>query len=647
MRRSGSRFANLECTGSTHSGAVFPRYHGRCDLVPRRFRALAEPPDLETDPSAEFATTQRSFAPLVAELAAAAAEAAPELHTQDIITQTLHGFLTRLSHELRTPMNGVCGMAALLMKSDLSGEQREYADGVRESADVALGVLEHFLEVTEPTASRANQTVQPFDLLEAVEEVAWLLGPRAYAKGVDFIVRYAPGTPRRVVGDPHRTRMLVRNLASNAVRFTRDGHVLVSVGTAGEGGCPSESHPNGAPSGGRRDPSAVDAAQPAVAELVLEFSDTGIGMDSATLERLVGQDCANSEPACGYGGPELGLSLARRIICQMDGRVTAEARPNIGSKLRVTLSVPLDGDGDPMSERAPPQLTGAKVLVATPARMSRRVLGEQIRSWGATCVCCNTAGAALEALGDAYEAKAPVSVALIDEALPGMSGLRLRQRFLTDEKLAQTAPVLLVSSISDDTQAGGTDGGSPVFVAQIAKPVRPSHLASILASAQITHARRRGTPVATLGTAQEVSSMTRVLVVEDDKLSRRVVKAMLQRLGCSVTLASNGVEAVVIGSQTLFDLVLMDCRMPGMDGFEATANLRALRSAKELPIVALTAYALPADRAQCLAAGMNDYLSKPFKLDELSAIIQRWTRQPGQPDPGDTDAAPRPTKPRD
>ena len=516
--------------------------------------------------------------------------------TEQTAERRQRALITRLGHEIRTPLNGVVGMAALIARTDLSDEQIDYVDAIRRSAGAVVEVLEKVLGVTELDERRPSESA--FDLLELIEDVAVHHAPPSASSGVDFVLCYPPGTPRRVVADRDRVREILVNLVENAVKFTSDGHVILRADT----------------------PKARIDGEPARFAITIE--DTGVGMDESTLRGIAEVDSPDGSrrPMPDRG---LGLALTRRYVKKLGGRIDVASQ--VGAGTRITVRLPLAVMPQPeidASIDAARRLRGARVLIASPGRALRRTLHHQLAFWGADCVVCGTAGAALDLLRQGHDAGRPYRLVLVDELLPGQAGLRLNAKFRTETGLLDIAPVLITATVRGGA-AAGDERRRAAYVAQLAKPVRPSHVIGVLASALGARSR----PVAIRRTDGMGASRPQILLVEDDAMSRRVVSAYLERLECDVEVVEDGEKAIEKGARGGFDLVLMDCQLPGVDGYEATARLRWSFSPEELPIVALTAFALPGDREKCIEAGMNDYLAKPFTIAELETVLDRWTRR--------------------
>jgi len=523
-----------------------------------------------------------------------------KLRKSEAVMRSKDEFLANMSHEIRTPMNGVMGMAELLSGTDLDKRQRRFVDSMRAAAETMMQIINDILDDSKIEAGKMDLVLEPFEVRELVEQAARLYAGRAERKKLEMICRIEPTVPSVVMGDLLRIRQVLGNLLSNAVKYTESGEVELRVG--------------------------VDDLRDGQCRLHFSIRDTGPGIAEPD-QSGVFQAFAQLGGTSRLGGTGLGLSIATRLVKLMGGE-KIDLRSEVGRGSTFSFVLPFEvREAAPLPNAASDEFSGLRVLVVDDNSTSLLLLDEMMSNWSAEVTPLNRATAAIERMREAATRDRAFDVVLLDHGLPDATTEQMLRTIRLEPALAQTYVVLLSALGFDPTFEGGRAIAPD---ASIGKPVRQMQLRTALAASRQPRTEAAAPPPPPKSEPSPEPRRTaslglRVLVADDNAINREVAVAMLEVLGCTPVLADDGRAAVAAAQRERFDVILMDCQMPGMDGYAATAAIRGderRRGVAATPIVALTANVLARDRDRCLAAGMNAFLSKPFQATQLAELLE-------------------------
>lgn len=521
-------------------------------------------------------------------------------------------FLATMSHEIRTPMNGVIGMTELLLDTSLTKRQKSYATTVINSADSLLTIINDILDFSKIESGKMELDPIPFDLMQVIDETADLMLPRVKEKSIEFVVRYAPGTPQYLIGDPVRIRQIILNLAGNAVKFTKKGYVLIGVEEM-------------------LDPMVPEGSR----QIKISIKDTGVGISPDAQEQIFEKfSQADVSTTRQYGGTGLGLAICRELSQMMKGDVHVESVSNEGSTFWFTMILPeQEGKVAYIEEKEVACLRDVRILVVDDMDVNLMILQERLTAIGMRCQTCRSGEEALKLLYDGVNESDPYKMALLDYLMPEMNGEQLARVIKGDPAISDTVINLLTSSGSIGDTKGLREIG---FSAILSKPVRGHELEGMIGNVWTEHQLGNRSILSQDqlyggdgGTQPKDLKFTdtHILLAEDNRTNQLFAIQVLEDAGCQVTLAQNGVEAVKMALEISPDMIFMDCEMPEMDGYEASAALTKMKNdgtLGDIPIVALTANTTDDDRGKSKTSGMCGFLVKPMRSKELLATVQKW-----------------------
>jgi len=509
-------------------------------------------------------------------------------------------FLANMSHEIRTPLNAITGLTYLAMKTKLDAKQQDFLSKIKLSSNNLIGIINDILDFSKIEADKIDIENIPFHLDNVLDNLISMMVIKADEKGLELLVDCAPGLPKQLIGDPLRLGQILINLTSNAIKFTNTGEVLLSI--------------------------ELVAQKNSTMTLRFKVSDTGIGMTDEQITRLFQPFTqADSSTTRKYGGTGLGLVISQRLVALMNGKVSVTSKPSHGTNFTVTLPFGSNVVAAPTME-IPSRFPQAKVLVVDDNQMARNILVGILHSHSINALSVDSGEAALRELS-----QTTYDLIIIDWKMPEMDGLETASHIQNDIQIERAPKIIIMTAYTRDEIEEKAQARNLNIEAVISKPITPSDLLQTLENVlNLSDKLKNG--IETLDTAsdEDISHFSgkKILLVEDDVLNQEIAFGVLQIAGFDITIANNGQEALDLleasHSQSSFDMILMDCQMPTMDGYEATKEIRRTDTYATIPIIAMTANAMSSDRDKCLSAGMNDHIAKPINIHQLHKALNQW-----------------------